>query len=109
MEAVAVVAAGRIASGRDSNALIGDRPVRGGFRELCDDPAIGELIVKHHRVAVAESFAAAAESGPDGRDAIWSKHRCSGALIEYLISLVNNLDVLGFSDRAVRVGRRAVT
>ena len=66
MEAVAVVAAGRIAGGRDRDALVG-RDARAG--ELADDPAVGDLVIEHHRVAGAAVLADAAKAAPQRADA----------------------------------------
>src|SRR5437016_11977392 len=108
MKAIAIVAAGGIGRGGNSDAFISDRAVTGGLGKLSDDPSIGQMVVKDNRIAVATSLAGAAETGPDGRDTIRSQDGVAGRFIEYLVALVNNLDVLRFTNRAVGIGRHAI-
>jgi len=108
MKAIAIVAAGGIGRGGNSDAFISDRAVTGGLGKLSDDPSIGQMVVKDNRIAVATCLTGAAETGPDGRDTIRSQDGVAGGFIEYLVAFVNDLDVLGFSNRAVGIGRRTI-
>src|SRR5206468_1603002 len=51
---VAIPGPGRVAGGRDSDTL---EVRRGEGGELADQPAVGELVVEHHRVAPVFRFA----------------------------------------------------
>ena len=90
--------------GRDRDAFIGRHA---GAGELGDDPTIGKLIVKDHRVAIAGGLANSAEAGPELND-LRSKHGSAGGLIKDLVTFVDDLHVLGRADFAVCIGRRAV-
>ena len=64
MKAVAIVGAGGVARGGDGDALVRrDRRAR----ELADEPAVGELVIEHDRVALPVVCANAAKAGPDRR------------------------------------------
>ncbi len=105
MKAVAVIAAGRVGRGGDGDALV--RYERGAG-ELADEPAVGDLIVEHDRVAVAGELAKSAEAGPDRGDGHGPEHRGARRLVEDLEPFVDDLDVLRQAHLAVGVGRRAV-
>src|SRR6185369_17227671 len=66
VKVVAMIRAGRVTRSRDSHALIGRH---GNTCELCNHPAIGELVVHHYRIATAVEFTDTTEAAPDGRDA----------------------------------------
>jgi hypothetical protein len=108
MKPIAIVGAGGIGRGGNSDAFIGDRAVTGRLGKLSHDPSIGQVVVKDNRIAVATSLTGAAETGPDGRDTIRSQDGVAGCFIEYLVAFVNDLDVLGFSNCAVVIGRRTI-
>ena len=99
---IAIVSAGGIRGRRDGDALVG----WGRTGELADEPAVGDMVVEHDRVAAATG-ADAAEAGPDRVDGNWPKDRCTGCLVKDLIAFVHNLNVLSESHGAVGIGRRA--
>ena len=105
MKAIAVIRAGGIARDGDGDALVGRDP---GACELADDPAVGELVVDHDRVAVAIGLANAAKAGPDRGDARRPQHRGTRGLVEDLIAFVDDLDVLRRAHLAIGVRRRAI-
>jgi hypothetical protein len=108
VEPVAVVGAARVAGTRDGDALVGDdaRGVVAG--ELRDDPAVGQLVVEHYRVAVPVELAQAAEPAPQRPDVDRPEDGCAGRLVEDLEALVDDLDVLRQPNLAVRVGWSAL-
>src|SRR5206468_12100769 len=64
MKAVAVVCAGSISGGGNGNALVGNWAA-GRAGELGDDPAIGQVIVEHDRIATAAGLADTTKASPD--------------------------------------------
>src|ERR1044072_6240648 len=100
-----MIRAGRVARSRNGHAFISRD---GNPGKLRDDPTIGELIVQHHRIAVAVEFTNTTEAGPDGGDAGWSKQRSTGCFIEDLEAFVDHLHVLSRADLNVRIRWRAV-
>ena len=63
MKAVAIVGAGGIARRGNGHALV--RHGRTAAGELGDDPAIGQVIVEHDRVAGAAGLANPAKTSPE--------------------------------------------
>src|SRR5437868_1813007 len=105
MKAVAVVGAGGIVGGGHGNALIGRHA---GTRELADNPAVVELVIEYHRVAITIGLAHPAKTAPNGGDAYRAKHRSACGLVKDLVALIDHLDVLGGTDFAVGVRWSAV-
>ena len=102
VEGVPEERARRVARGRDRDALICRDA---GPGELADQPAIRELVVEDHRVAIAVGLAHAAEPTPDRRDADRAEHRCPGRLVPDLVAVVDDLDELRRAGLAIRIGR----
>src|SRR6185295_19704443 len=105
MKAVAVVTSGGIAGRRYRNALV-CRNTRAG--KLTDEPTIGELIVEHYRVAVASGFAWTTKAGPDCLNTNRAEHRGAGDFVKDLVAFVDDLNILGRTDFAIGIRRRAV-
>src|SRR5688572_23693195 len=105
MKVVTMIRAGGVASGRDGDALVSRN---GNAGELRDDPAIGELIVKHDRISTVIELTNTAEALPDGGDGGWAKQLGPGAFVENLEAFVDHLHVLRRPDFTVGVGRCAV-
>src|SRR6185503_4843330 len=80
----------------------------GDAGKLRDDPAIGELIVKHDRVAAIVRLTNTAEALPERGNTRWAKQRRATVFVEHLEALVDHLHVLRRADFAVRIRRRAV-
>src|SRR5205823_9988883 len=99
---------GRIGGSGDRHTLIGDRSIRSSFGKLADQPPIREVIVEDDRIPIATRLASAAETSPDGRDAIRSEDGIRGDLVEDLKALVDDLNVLGLAHGAVGIRWRAV-
>src|SRR5206468_2833150 len=91
IKVVAVVRACGVERRGDGDALVGGNA---GARELAYQPAIGQLVVEQHRIAVAIRLADPTEAAPDRGDADGTQHGCARALVEYLVALVDDLDVL---------------
>ena len=108
MKAIAIVAAGGIGRGGNSDAFISDRAVTGSLGKLSNDPSIGQVVVKDNGIAVATSLTGTAETGPDRRNTIRPQDGVAGRFIEYLVAFVNDLDVLCFSNGTVRIRRCAI-
>ena len=66
------------------------------------------MIVEDNWIAISPTLAGAAESIPNGRDAIRAQDRVAGGFVKYLVTFIDDLDVLSFSHGAVGVGRRAI-
>ena len=105
VKAVAGISAGRVGRGGDGDALV-CRNGRPG--ELADEPAVGELVVEHDRVAVAGRLADAGEAGPERGDSHRPEDGGARRLVEDLEAFIDDLDVLRQAHLAVRVGGRAV-
>src|SRR5581483_7491185 len=60
-ERVAVVGASCVRGGGHSDAL---KVGSGRNRELAENPALGELVIEHDRIAIVVGLAASAKSGP---------------------------------------------
>ena len=101
---VAGVRARRVAGPRHGDAL---QERRRAHRELADDPAVREPVVRDRRVAVVVRLAAAAEAAPQRVRRDRPVDRRPG-LVEDRQALVDDLDEVVRSDRAVRIRRRRV-
>ena len=111
VELVAVVRAGRVRAGRHRDALrgVGERLVE---LELADQPAVGEVVVQHHRIAAvlelrggAAVLAQAAEPLPQRVDRRRAQLQRAVALAVHRDRDVHHLDELRRADRAVGVRR----
>src|SRR5439155_5630174 len=76
--------------------------------ELPAGPAISQVSVEQSGIATAAGLADTTKASPDRRDAVWSQDRIPGGFVKNLIPFVYDLHVLGFSNRSVGIGRRAV-
>src|SRR5688572_28365087 len=105
MKAVAVPTTSGVARGRDCYAFIGGNADAG---ELANDPAVGELIVKHHRISGSCRLARSTEARPNTLNTHRPEYRSARSFVEDLKSFVNHLHVLRRSHLAVGIRRRAV-
>ncbi len=103
-EGVAVVGAGGVAAGGDGQA---DEVGEGrGDGELGDDPAVGQAVVEDGGVAVVVAVACPAEAGPQGVGGQGTEADAAGLAEDGEVG-VDDLEVVGGADRAVRVAGRA--
>ena len=107
MKAIPIIGAGGIARGGNRHAFISDRRASGRAGELADHPAIGQLIIKHDRIAKAASLAGTAEPAPKRDDAIRAEDGVTSGFVENLVTFINHLYVLRQADGTVGIGRSA--
>src|SRR5471030_1631184 len=92
VKAIAIVGAGGIRGSRDGYALVGWDSPRAG--ELADEPALGEMVIEHDRIAEGTGRADTAKGCPDRGDASWPVDRCPRCLVKDLIADVVIFNVL---------------
>src|ERR1051326_4877368 len=105
VKGITVVCPGRVRCRRDGYTL----QVRGRRDlELCQDPAIVDLVVLNNYIAVIVSLASASKAGPECIASYRPEDKCPSRLIEYRVRLIDPLHDLRCTHREIRIGRRSI-